>query len=216
MGFKLDCRGDPRRRNPTPVLVRSESCFRICRTVWSFQWGVSSILFMQSFQCKSSFFFPLGFDWRSSSQFGILFPGEVLDRRSSSYRSPDSLSPKESVWALYCRCMLLWNFCNRFRDPSQEEERAEQAHEAFLEAQAIEDCLNAHRCNLDTTLIYNCREYIHKYVTFVIVLLAFHSPDRKSDRAASVCLLPRPFEGKFRDIIYSTYIDSVWIAVFMV
>ena len=64
--------------------------------------------------------------------------------------------------------MLLWNFCNRFREPSQEEERAEQAHEAFLEAQAIEDSLNAHRCNLDTTLIYNCREYIHKYVTRTI------------------------------------------------
>ena len=90
----------------------------------------------------------------------------MLDRRSSSYRAADSLSPKESVWALYCRCMLLWNFCNRFREPSQEEERAEQAHEAFLEAQAIEDSLNAHRCNLDTTLIYNCREYIHKCVTY--------------------------------------------------
>lgn len=60
--------------------------------------------------------------------------------------------------------MLLWNFCNRFHEPSQEEERAEQAHEAFLEAQVIEDSLSAHRCNLDTTLIYNCREYIHKYV----------------------------------------------------
>ena len=128
----------------------------------------------------------------------ILFPGEVLDRRSSSYRATDSLSPKESVWALYCRCMLLWNFCNRFREPSQEEERAdsELAHEAFLEAQAIED--SAHRCNLDTTLIYNCREYIHKYVTYIITLgnlLRLYS-----DRLASACSSLRLFEGMFQDV----------------
>ena len=61
--------------------------------------------------------------------------------------------------------MLLWNFCNRFRTPSEDEERAEQANEAFLEAQAIEDSLNIHTCNLDTTLIYTTREYVHKYVT---------------------------------------------------
>jgi len=92
----------------------------------------------------------------------LLFPAEVIDRVLPIYRAHDSLSPKESVWALYCRSMLLWNFCNRFRSPSQEEDTAEQAHEAFLEAQAIEDALNLHTCNLDTTLIYTCREYIHK------------------------------------------------------
>lgn len=97
-------------------------------------------------------------------QFGLLFPGEVIDRMSPAFRATDSLSPKESVWALYCRSMLLWNFSNRFRHPSQAEERAENAHEAFLEAQSIEDALNTHRCNLDTTLIYNTREYIHKCV----------------------------------------------------
>jgi hypothetical protein len=66
--------------------------------------------------------------------------------------------------------MLLRNFFNRFHEPSQEE-RAEQAHEAFLEAQAIEDSLNVHRCNLDTTLIYNCWEYIHKYVKYTIAFV---------------------------------------------
>lgn len=54
MGFKLDYRGDSRWRNPTPVLVRSEPCFRIRSAVWSLQWGVTSILLMQSFKCKSS------------------------------------------------------------------------------------------------------------------------------------------------------------------
>ncbi|KAF9552718.1 hypothetical protein CPC08DRAFT_714372 [Agrocybe pediades] len=96
------------------------------------------------------------------ANFGILFPGELLDRTWMYLRPPgDPITPKETVWALYCRSMLLWNFCNRFRQPSQEEERAEQASEAFEEAQVLEDSLNAHRCNLDTTLIYTTREYIH-------------------------------------------------------
>ena len=51
--------------------------------------------------------------------------------------------------------MLLWNFCNRFRIPSEDDEHwEEQANEAFLEAQAIEEFLNVHTCNLDTTLIH--------------------------------------------------------------
>lgn len=57
MGFKLDYRGDSRWRNPTPVLVCSEPCFRIRSTVWGFQWGVTTILLMQSFKCKSSSFY---------------------------------------------------------------------------------------------------------------------------------------------------------------
>ena len=84
--------------------------------------------------------------------------------------------------------MLLWNFCNRFREPSQEEERAEQAHEAFLEVQAIEDSLNAHRCNLDTALIYNCREYIHKYVTDTIYRF-WHFTNRTAIRSLSIRML---------------------------
>ena len=109
----------------------------------------------------------------------------MLDRHSSSYHATDSLSPKKFVWALYCRCMLLWNFCNRFHEPSQEEGRAEQAHEAFLEAEAIEDSLNAHRCNLDTTLIYNCQEYIHKYTHYCFC----HFINRTVIRSLSIRML---------------------------
>ncbi|KAF8153666.1 hypothetical protein BJ912DRAFT_1014320, partial [Pholiota molesta] len=109
------------------------------------------------------------------ANFALLFPGEVMDRLSPAYRTTDALSPKESVWGLYCRSMLLWNFCNRFRTPSQDEERAEQAQEAFLEAQALEDSLNSHQCNLDTTLIYTTREYIHNTRMLVAqALRSFH------------------------------------------
>ncbi|KAF9524627.1 hypothetical protein CPB83DRAFT_797695 [Crepidotus variabilis] len=108
-----------------------------------------------------------------ASNFALLFPGQVIDRGTPMYRAHNALSSKESIWALYCRSMLLWNFCNRFRVPSREEERAEHAHEAFLEAQAIEDCLNLHTCNLDTSLIYTSREYIHN--TRMLVTQAFRS-----------------------------------------
>lgn len=121
-----------------------------------------------SFVCKLTvdvLFFPF------TLQFALLFPGEAIDRESPAF-SGEPLSPKESIWALYCRSMLLWNFCGRFRVPSQNEERAELATEATNEVMAIEDSLNAHSCNLDTTLIYTCREYIHKSVFFRIELVS--------------------------------------------
>ncbi|KAF8149340.1 hypothetical protein B0H34DRAFT_733344 [Crassisporium funariophilum] len=151
--------------------IRDEEIRRLC-------WAALSLVSEYVAQCEAFNEQPPRFFLCDPSNFGILFPGEVLDRISPSYRASDSLSPKESVWALYCRSMLLWNFCNRFRQPSQEEERAEQAHEAFLEVQAIEDSLNAHQCNLDTTLIYTCREYIHNTRMLVAqALRSFHGLD---------------------------------------
>ncbi|KDR67042.1 hypothetical protein GALMADRAFT_1133694 [Galerina marginata CBS 339.88] len=152
--------------------IRDEEIRRLC-------WSALSLVSEYVAQCEAFNDEPPRFYLSDPSNFGILFPGEVLDRVSPSFRASDSLSPKESVWALYCRSMLLWNFCNRFRQPSQEEERAEHAHEAFLEAQSIEDSLNAHRCNLDTTLIYTCREYIHNVRMLVAQALrsSFHGLD---------------------------------------
>jgi hypothetical protein len=96
-------------------------------------------------------------------QYALLFPGEVLDRASPSYRAVDSPSPKESVWALYCRSMLLWSFCNRLRSRSGDnDEMAELIFDAWAETQALQDSLKMHDCNLDTAVIYLCREYIYK------------------------------------------------------
>lgn len=62
--------------------------------------------------------------------------------------------------------MLLWNYCNRFRYVSANEEDhvSEDISEAWAEAQTIEESLDAHNCSLDTALIYTTREHIHKYV----------------------------------------------------
>ncbi|KAH9484701.1 hypothetical protein JR316_0001601 [Psilocybe cubensis] len=152
----------------TPKEIYDEEVRRVC-------WSALSLVSEYVAQCQAFNDEPPQFFLSDPSNFGLLFPNEAYDRHSPNYRASNSLSPKESVWALYCRSMLLWNFCNRFRTPSQEEERAEQAHEAFLEVQAIEDSLNTHRCNLDTTLIYTCREYIHNTRMLVAqALRSFH------------------------------------------
>jgi hypothetical protein len=97
----------------------------------------------------------------------MFFPGEAMDRVSPLYRSSPSSSPKESVWALYCRSMLLWNFCIRLRsDCCSDEDKAECALEAWAETQTIQDCLDMHVCNLNTTLLYIAREYLCKCVFY--------------------------------------------------
>src|ERR1700722_11880768 len=97
---------------------------------------------------------------RSSSS-----PSPSSYRSSQSQSESHSLSPKESIWALYCRSMLLWNFCSRLRkDTCPESEKAEYALEAWVETQAIQDSLDMHVCNLHPALTYMAREYIYKCV----------------------------------------------------
>jgi hypothetical protein len=43
--------------------------------------------------------------------------------------------------------------------------KAEYAFEVWVETQSIQDALDTHVCNLDTALLYMCREYIYKYVS---------------------------------------------------
>lgn len=74
-------------------------------------------------------------------------------------------SGKDTVWALYCRSMLLWNSCARFEDDSLSGDvKAQIAISVYTETTAVEQALDAHICNLDTALIYMCREFISKYV----------------------------------------------------
>ncbi|KAJ3992978.1 hypothetical protein F5050DRAFT_1578550 [Lentinula boryana] len=140
----------------TPLQVRDEECRRVC-------WSAVSLIASYNAQC-------VAFDRKcpnlflsDCSNFNLLFPGEVVDRASPTYRSVDSQSPKESVWALYCRSMLLWNYSNRLCEQleSPSETNAELAQESWSESQAIQDSLEMHICNLDTALMYMTREYIY-------------------------------------------------------
>ncbi|KAH9969311.1 hypothetical protein BGW80DRAFT_1335542 [Lactifluus volemus] len=100
---------------------------------------------------------PLDLFLVNSSNFHLLFPGEYHRHREYVSHS----SGKDTVWALYCRSMLLWNCTVRFWDESlSTEERTRIACAAFVETHVLEDALDAHICNIDTALIYMCREFI--------------------------------------------------------
>lgn len=71
-------------------------------------------------------------------------------------------SPKESLWALYCRSMLLWNSCIRQQDSNwTSDEKARFAIDAWGQIALIQDALDMHQCNSETALTYVCREYLY-------------------------------------------------------
>ena len=100
--------------------------------------------------------------WR---QYALLFPGEAFERVPGHHQASGQ-SPKESVWAIYCRSMLLWNSCSYIQrnETLTTDQRASFAISAFQETREIQDALDMHVCNLDTGLMYVCREYLYKCV----------------------------------------------------
>jgi hypothetical protein len=67
--------------------------------------------------------------------------------------------------------MLLWSFSTRLgNDSISDSIKAEYAYEVWGETQSIQDALDAHVCNLDTALLYMCREYLYKYVSYTLRL----------------------------------------------
>ncbi|KAF5376310.1 hypothetical protein D9615_008498 [Tricholomella constricta] len=136
--------------------IRDEECRRLC-------WSALSLMCNYVSQCVAFNREPPDFFLTNSSNYALLFPGEILDRASLSYRGSSSPSTKESVWALYCRSMLLWSFTNRLRTSvTTNDEKVELIYDAWSEAQSLQDSLHMHECNLDTALIYMCREYVYK------------------------------------------------------
>lgn len=95
-----------------------------------------------------------------SPQYALLFPGEKLHL---SKESGSIQSPKQTVWALYCRSMLLWNGCLRLRKGTASDgDKAEFALQAWMETQEIQDTIDSHICAVDTHLLYMTREYLFK------------------------------------------------------
>ncbi|KAK7692152.1 hypothetical protein QCA50_003771 [Cerrena zonata] len=133
--------------------IRREECRRIC-------WSALTLVSSHTSQCAAFHEEPLQLQLAEPSNYALLFPGEVHER-SVPNQIPGQ-SPKDSIWALYCRSMLLWNSCMRQRDDSwSTEERANFAVNAWQEIQAVQEALDYHTCNLETALIYVCREYLY-------------------------------------------------------
>jgi len=160
----------------TPEEMHKEACRRIC---WSalnlvarytshciaFQKEPTDLFLTDPSNVCISFFDHVFYSPLIAAQFRLLFPGEVSERGSNEHKTQ---SPKDSIWALYCRSMLLWNFCTtRLRkNVFNSTETAELAIAAWSETRQIQGALDAHTCNNDMALLYMSREYMYKYVTF--------------------------------------------------
>ena len=89
------------------------------------------------------------------SNYAILFPGEAL---------LDGSLGKTSVWALYARCMLLFNACILMRNAPgiSDNEKASFAMQAWIESVQIEDGLDRHSCMTERATLFHGREYLFK------------------------------------------------------
>ncbi|KAG6829572.1 hypothetical protein H0H92_004121 [Tricholoma furcatifolium] len=135
--------------------IRDEECRRLC-------WSSLSLMCNYVSQCVAFNRDPPNFFLLDSANYALLFPGEIVDRASPTFRSTPCVSTKESIWALYCRSMLLWAFTNRLRTTDMlNDDKVELVYDAWSEAQSIQDSLRIHTCNMDTAIIYMCREYVY-------------------------------------------------------
>ncbi|GJE92836.1 hypothetical protein PsYK624_089940 [Phanerochaete sordida] len=133
-------------------IVREESR-RVC-------WSALNLIANYTAQSVAFHQAPLDLFLMEPANYCILFPGEAYER-TPQHRIPGQ-SPKDSVWALYCRSMLLWISAIRPRDNTwTNDERADFAINAWTETRLVEDGLNMHKCNLDTAVMYLSREYLY-------------------------------------------------------
>ncbi len=89
-------------------------------------------------------------------QYALLFPGEVLCRAGAAPVS------QNNVWNLSIRAMVLWHTIVRYRsNPTISfEEKTQYAMNAWLEADAIENALKNHTCNLEGGTLHQAQEYL--------------------------------------------------------
>ncbi|KAF8557671.1 hypothetical protein OG21DRAFT_1505168 [Imleria badia] len=137
----------------TPDEMHKEACRRLC-------WSALNLVASYTSHCIAFRKEPTDLYLTDPANFRLLFPGEVSERGSTDRKTQ---SPKDSIWALYCRSMLLWNFCTtRLRKNTYSRENtSELALESWRETQEIQNALDSHTCNLDMVLLYMCRECVY-------------------------------------------------------
>ncbi|KAG7088294.1 hypothetical protein E1B28_012305 [Marasmius oreades] len=126
--------------------VKKESCRRLCWSASSLAAGHVSYAVATSSSHPDLF---IG----DPANYALLFSGESFSRSTSS---------KDSVWALYDRCFLLWNSCAKMRKSHDvtDAERADFAIKSWLEADNIETALNRHTCGIEKAFLFQGREYL--------------------------------------------------------
>ncbi|KAK7469383.1 hypothetical protein VKT23_003858 [Stygiomarasmius scandens] len=133
----------------TEAEVRKESCRRLC-------WSAISLAAGHVSYAMASHSHGLDLFIADPANFTLLFSGESI------IRSPSLASSKDTVWALYDRSFLLWHICVKMRNSTQasDDEKAQFAYKAWLEADAIEEALNKHTCDIEKAFIFQGREYL--------------------------------------------------------
>ena len=102
-------------------------------------------------------------------QYTLLFPGEAYER-ALGHDQLYGQSPKDSLWAVYCRSLLLW--CSSIRpidDRWSVEQRSRSALEVLAETRTVQAALDMHQCNVDGSLVNVCKEYLYKCVLSLLL-----------------------------------------------
>jgi hypothetical protein len=94
-------------------------------------------------------------------QYALLFSAEAVAQSPFMFTT---YSPKETVWALHDRALMLWHSCTRMRKNvhATDHEKSQFAMKVWLEADALEAALNSHTCGLERASIFQAREFIFK------------------------------------------------------
>jgi len=132
--------------------IRKEECRRI---VWSSMMLAAG---HSSYTAASPGFSQIDLFISDPANYAVLFPGECL---LSSSMVPTS--PKDTVWALFVRAMLLWHSCIRMRRNHHlfsDADKAQFAVDAWLEADRIEAAFSRHQCLVERAYMYQGREFL--------------------------------------------------------
>ncbi|KAJ7025394.1 hypothetical protein C8F04DRAFT_1046634 [Mycena alexandri] len=126
--------------------IRKESCRRLC-------WSSMILAAAHSGYSSANHLHGVNLFIGDPSNYALLFSGEAI------VHSP---SAKDTIWALYDRCFLLWHACIKMRSDSSATvtDKGQFAIKAWLEADAIEEALNKHSCGIERAFIFHGREYI--------------------------------------------------------
>ncbi|KAI5123891.1 hypothetical protein M0805_005707 [Coniferiporia weirii] len=131
--------------------IQREETRRLC-------WAALSLAAAHTAHCAAFHTEPLDLFLSRPENYALLFPGEKS--ASADEEGGPNYSPKQSIWALYCRSMLLWNSCLHLRKYASDTDKAEFSLNAWMEASGIQDALDAHKCSTESHLMYMTREHV--------------------------------------------------------
>ncbi|KAI0731627.1 hypothetical protein C8Q72DRAFT_906414 [Fomitopsis betulina] len=134
--------------------IRKEECRRLC-------WVALALVANYTLQCSAFRVEPMRFFLSDPANFALLFPGEAYER-ALGHEQLYGQSPKDSVWAVYCRSMLLWSSALRPSDDRwSSEHQTRFTLDILAETRVVQAALDMHQCSVDNTLLDVCRVFLY-------------------------------------------------------